>query len=59
MTTETPEFSSGDAIVVLCPPYDGKVGTVLRPVDEDHHYLVVLEDGREAILSGDDLALRH
>jgi len=60
MNNEVPDaFESGDAVVVLGTPYDGKVGTVLRQTDDENHYLIVLEDGREAILSGDDLTLRH
>jgi hypothetical protein len=60
MNNETPqEFETGDAVVVLGTPYDGKVGTVLRPTDDDNHYLIVLEDGREAILGADELSLRH
>jgi hypothetical protein len=60
MNNEIPEeFEAGDAVVVLGTPYDGKVGTVLRPTDDDNHYLIVLEDGREAILSADKLSLRH
>jgi len=53
------EFEVGDAVVVLGPPNDGKVGTVLRETDDDNHYLIVLEDGKETILSGKQLALRH
>ena len=53
------EFVAGDAVVVLGTPYDGKVGTVLRATDDDNHYLIVLEDGKEAILSVDELSLRH
>ena len=60
MNTEmSHEFEAGDAVVVLGTPYDGKVGTVLRQTDDENHYLIVLEDGREAILSGDELSLRH
>jgi len=60
MSTEMPdEFEAGDAVVVLGTPYDGKVATVLRATDDDNHYLVVLEDGKETVLSGDVLALRH
>jgi len=60
MNNEMPEeFEPGDAVVVLGTPYDGKVGTVLRPTDDENHYLIVLEDGREAILNADDLSLRH
>jgi len=60
MSTEMPdEFEAGDAVVVLGTPYDGKVGTVLRATDDDNHYLIVLEDGKEAILSVDELSLRH
>jgi hypothetical protein len=60
MSNEIPEeFEAGDAVVVLGTPYDGKVGTVLRPTDDENHYLIVLEDGREAILSAGDLSLRH
>lgn len=53
------EFETGDAVVVLGTPNDGKVGTVLRETDDDDHYLIVLEDGKETILSGNQLALRH
>jgi hypothetical protein len=60
MNNEIPdEFEAGDAVVVLGTPYDGKVGTVLRQTDDENHYLIVLEDGRETILSGDALSLRH
>jgi hypothetical protein len=60
MSTEMPdEFETGDAIVVLGTPNDGKVGTVLRATDDDNHYLIVLEDGQETILSGNQLAPRH
>lgn len=53
------EFESGDAVVVLGTPHDGKVGTVLRATDDEDHYLVVLEDGKEAILSVNQMSLRH
>jgi hypothetical protein len=60
MSTEMPEqFRPGDAVLVLGTDYDGKVGTVLRPTDDDNHYLIALEDGTETILSADDLSLRH
>jgi hypothetical protein len=60
MSAEIPdEFVSGDAVVVMGTAYDGKVATILRATDDENHYLVVLEDGQEAILSGDALALRH
>jgi hypothetical protein len=60
MSTEIPdEFETGDAVLVLVGPYDGQVGTVLRATDDEDHYLVALEDGKEAILSGRDLSLRH
>jgi hypothetical protein len=60
MSAETPnEFEAGDAVVVFVTPYDGQVGTVLRATDDEDHYLVALEDGKEAILSGRDLSLRH
>ena len=53
------QFEAGDAVVVLSTPHDGKVGTVLRETDDDNHYLIVLEDGKETILSGEQLVLRH
>jgi len=60
MSTEmSGEYESGDAVVVLGTLNDGKVGTVLRATDNDDHYLVVLEDGKEEVVSADHLALRH
>jgi hypothetical protein len=60
MSTQMPdEFVTGDAVVVLGTDYDGKVGTVLRATDDENHYLIALEDGKEVILGADDLALRH
>jgi hypothetical protein len=60
MNTEIPEeFESGDAILILGTNHDGKVGTVLRPSDDENHYLIVLEDGTEVILSANEMALRY
>jgi hypothetical protein len=60
MSMEIPdEFETGDAVLVLVEPYDGQVGTVLRATDDEDHYLIALEDGKEAILSGRNLSLRH
>jgi hypothetical protein len=60
MSTEIPqEFTMGDAVVVIGTPYDGKVGTVIRPTDDENHYLIALEDGRETVLNADELLPRH
>jgi ribosomal protein L24 len=54
---ENTEFASGDAVLVIGGPNDGKVGTVLRRRGDD--YLVVLEDGVEVVLRTEDLSLRQ
>lgn len=60
MTTGIPEeFTTGDAVLVLGTDHDGKVGTVLRPADDENHYVIALEDGTQVILSAADLSLRH
>ena len=53
------ELVAGDAVVVLGTDYEGQVGTVLRATDDENHYLIALEDGKEVILGADDLSLRH
>src|SRR5689334_21164893 len=60
MNNEMPQESeASDAVAVLRTTLDGKVGTVLRPTEDDCRYMIVLEDGREAILNAGDLSLRH
>lgn len=47
----------GDAVLVIGTADDGKVGTILRLID--NQYLVALEDGSEVLLSADHLSLRY
>jgi hypothetical protein len=58
METQGPQFAVGDAVLVLGTANDGKVGTILRRIQEDE-YLVALEDGTQVVLHSAELSLRR
>ncbi len=49
-------FTVGDAIIIVGTRDDGKVGTILKRVHDE--YLVVLEDGTQALVSEGNIRFR-